>query len=34
LIIGYRAALATGAGFIAVSLLVGAIGLRGRKSLS
>jgi EmrB/QacA subfamily drug resistance transporter len=34
LIAGYRAALATGAGFIAVSLLIGAIGLRGRKTLS
>jgi EmrB/QacA subfamily drug resistance transporter len=30
LIAGYRAALATGAGFIAVSLLIGAMGLRSR----
>jgi hypothetical protein len=34
LLAGYRAALATGAGFIAVSLLIGAFGLTGRRSLS
>jgi hypothetical protein len=32
LIAGYRAALATGAGFIAVSLLIGMIGLRGKTA--
>lgn len=32
LISGYRAALATGAGFIAISLLIGAIGLRKGKA--
>jgi predicted MFS family arabinose efflux permease len=32
LIAGYRAALATGAGFIAVSLLIGAVGLKGNRA--
>lgn len=32
LIAGYRAALATGAGFIAVSFLIGAVGLKGNRA--
>ena len=34
LIAGYRAALTVGACFIAVSLLIGAIGLRGKKAVA
>jgi hypothetical protein len=33
LIPGYRMALVTGAGFIAVSLLIGAVGLRKRAAI-